>query len=370
MSRRERWFVAASLVVGMVLSVVLGSAGIAVFDGALAQGTTDSEPAARMQETAARSAVEVVQQVSPAVVTVINEQRVQLQNGGSSTQPVGSGTGFIIDDEGHIVTNWHVVNEGTNFEVVFSDGTRREAELVGADNVSDLAVVKIDGDVPGVLAFGDSDGLQVGEPVLAIGSPLGDFQNTVTQGIVSATNRDFPGGGQSQYNNLVQHDAAINPGNSGGPLVNFNGEVIGVNTLGIAIEPSTGQPIQGLFFAIPSNSVLKIAEALIEDGEVTYPYFGISYQSNSAAVAAQLDLETDKGVVVLEVPEDGPAGEAGVEAGDVVIQVGEFELNTQTTFSEALFNYVPGDEIDVVIQRGEEQITVTVTLGDRSEALS
>ena len=370
MSRRERWIVAASLAVGMLLSVLLGSAGIAPFDRALAQGTTEPDPPALIQESPPPSAVDVVQQVSPAVVTVINEQRVQLQNGGSSTQPAGSGTGFIIDEEGHIVTNWHVVNEGTSFEVVFSDGSRREAELVGSDSVSDLAVVKVGGDVPGVLAFGDSDALQVGEPVLAIGSPLGNFQNTVTQGIVSATNRDFPGGGQSQYNNLVQHDAAINPGNSGGPLVNFAGEVIGVNTLGIAIEPSTGQPIQGLFFAIPSNSVQQVAEELIENGEVTYPYFGISYQSNSAAAAAQFDLASDQGVVVLEVPDDGPAAEAGVEPGDVIVQVGEFELNARTTFSEALFNYAPGDEIDVVLLRGEEEITVTVTLGDRAEALS
>jgi 2-alkenal reductase len=142
-----------------------------------------------------------------------------------------------------------------------------------------------------------------------------------------------------------------------------------VNTLGISIDQQ-GQPIQGLFFAIPSNSVEQVASELIENGEVTYPYFGIQYQSNSAAAAAQLDLQTDTGVVVMDVPGDGPASDAGIEPGDVIIKVGEYDLDGQTTFSEALFNYAPGDKVDVVIQRGDKQLTVSVTLADRSEALS
>jgi 2-alkenal reductase len=371
-----------SLAIGIFASLVLINAGIVDLGGALADNSSVSERSSLIQDnptapattddtstTGVPSAVNVVDQVRPAVVTVVNEQRVRMQNGGSSVQPVGSGTGFIIDTDGHIVTNWHVVDGGTQFQVVFSDGTRKDAELIGSDSVSDLAVVKVDGDMPGVIPFGDSDALEVGEPVLAVGSPLGDFQNTVTQGIVSATNRDFPGGGQSQYNNLVQHDAAINPGNSGGPLVNFKGEVIGVNTLGISIDQQ-GQPIQGLFFAIPSNSVMKVANELIESGEVTYPYFGISYQSNSAAAAAQLDLATDKGVIVIDAPGGGPAADAGIQAGDVITKVGDYELDGQTTFSEALFNYLPGDDVDVVIQRGDEELTVTVTLGDRAKELS
>jgi 2-alkenal reductase len=304
-------------------------------------------------------------------VTVVNEQRVGLQNGSSSLQPVGSGTGFIIDTDGHIVTNWHVVDGGTQFQVVFADGTTKDAKLVGSDQISDLAVVQVDGTMPGTIALGDSDAIEVGEPVLAIGSPLGNFQNTVTEGIVSATNRDFPDGGQtqSQYNNLIQHDAAINPGNSGGPLVNFKGEVIGVNTLGISSDQQ-GQPIQGLFFAIPSNSVKAITEELIRDGSVTYPYFGIRYQTNSAAAAAQLNLSTDQGVVVIEAPAGGPAADAGIRAGDVITKVGDYTLDAQTPFSEALFHYKPGDTIDVTFKRGDKDMTVTVTLGDRSKSLS
>src|SRR5215211_1897349 len=213
-----------SLIAGIFVAVLAANLNAVNLGGASAQEPPATDVATNLQESnGSNSAIDVIGQVSPAVVTVINEQQVQLQNGGSTIQPVGSGTGFIIDDDGHIITNWHVVNGGSQFQVIFKDGSQHEATLVGSDRISDLAVVKVDGDVPAVVPFGDSDALQVGEPVLAIGSPLGDFQNTVTQGIVSATNRDFPGGGSSQYNNLVQHDAAINPGNSGGPLFNFRG---------------------------------------------------------------------------------------------------------------------------------------------------
>jgi serine protease Do len=380
MNRRERWIMTVSLTIGMLLMLVLAGTGAIDFGGAEAQDTPST--VARLQEATATaetatgsgqmsSAVDVVKQVSPAVVTVVNEQRVGTQGGSSSLQPVGSGTGFIIDKDGHIVTNWHVVNGGSKFQVVFSDGTTKEAKLIGSDEISDLAVVKVDGDVPGTIALGDSDAVQVGESVLAIGSPLGNFQNTVTEGIVSATNRDFPGDGstQSQYNNLIQHDAAINPGNSGGPLIDFSGEVIGVNTLGISVDDQ-GQPIQGLFFAIPSNSVKKVADELIANGSVTYPYFGIAYITNSAAAAAQLGLSTDQGVIVQDVPSSGPAADAGIQQGDVITKVGDYELNGQTTFSEALFNYKPGDKIDVEVVRNGKTMTVSVTLGDRSKSLS
>jgi 2-alkenal reductase len=316
------------------------------------------------------SAVDVVKMVSPAVVTVINEQTVQTQDGNSSIQPVGSGTGFIIDTDGHIVTNWHVVTGGSKFEVIYSDGTTVDAKLVGSDQVSDLAVVKVEGDVPGTVAFGDSDALLPGESVLAMGSPLGDFQNTVTEGIVSATNRDFPGstGSTSQYNNLIQHDAAINPGNSGGPLLNMNGEVVGVNTLGISVDDN-GQPVQGLFFAIPSNTVQKIVSQILDKGEVTYPFVGIRFTDNSPAVAAQNNLPIDTGVVVVDVTKGGPADEAGLQQGDIIIKIGDYELNNQTTFSEALFNYAPGDTVDVVVNRGGDEQTFTLTLGERPQNL-
>jgi 2-alkenal reductase len=212
------------------------------------------------------TAVEVVERVSSAVVTVVNEQTVDIF-GSDGPVPAGTGTGFIIDDQGHIVTNWHVVDQGEEFEVIFSDGERRTATLVGGDDVRDLAVVKVDAPVPGVVPLGDSSLLRPGEPVLAIGSALGTFTNTVTRGVVSALGRSIAEQeGSPELTGLIQHDAAINPGNSGGPLVNFRGEVIGVNTLGIPETPD-GKPAQGLFFAIPSNTVVEIAFMLIQAAE-------------------------------------------------------------------------------------------------------
>jgi len=363
-----------SLATGIALSVLAGNQGWADFGSASASTTGNTQTSALQDSTpeadGTMSPVDVVKQVSPAVVTVINEQKVQTQDGASSIQPVGSGTGFIVDTDGHIVTNWHVVDGGSKFEVIYSDGSTHDAELVGSDEVSDLAVVKVSDDVPGTVAFGDSDALLPGESVLAMGSPLGDFQNTVTEGIVSATNRDFPGstGSSSQYNNLIQHDAAINPGNSGGPLLNMNGEVVGVNTLGISVDDN-GQPVQGLFFAIPSNSVQKVVTQIIDNGAVTYPYVGIRFTDNSATVATQNDLAVDTGVVVLDVSAGGPADEAGIQQGDVITKIGDYELNAQTTFSEALFNYAPGDKVDVVVNRGGDEKTLTITLGERPQNL-
>jgi 2-alkenal reductase len=248
-----------------------------------------------------------------------------------------------------------------------ADGTLRDAELVGSDELSDLAIVQIDGDLPGKVALGDSDALKPGQPVLAIGSALGDFTNTVTQGIVSAIGRDFPGAGQRTfYTNLIQHDAAINPGNSGGPLFNFAGEVIGVNTLGIPVSEN-GELVQGLFFSIPSNTVKEIAAKLIENGEVVYPYFGIEYDTLTPSDVAQENLPVSDGVQVINVVNGGPADDAGVEPGDIVIQIGDAKLNNQTSFSEALFQYEPGDTVDIVVVRDDEELTLEITFSERPE---
>jgi 2-alkenal reductase len=318
---------------------------------------------------ATMDAVSVVKRVAPAVVTVINLQQGNDMFGKSSDpQRAGSGTGFIIDTAGHVVTNWHVVDGGSDFQVIFADGTKRDATLVGSDAVSDLAVVKVDGDVPATVPIGDSTALQVGQPVLAIGSPLGEFTNTVTEGIISALNRTFPfqTGSQANYSNLIQHDAAINPGNSGGPLFNAAGEVIGVNTLGIP-EAASG-PVQGLFFSIPSSTVQEITSQLIATGKVTYPYFGISSQPLTEDVAAQADIKADHGQLVEEVPE-GPAKEAGIKAGDVVLAIDGQQIDDKHSFQEVLFSYKPGETVTVDIQRGDEQKTVQVTLGERPEDL-
>jgi 2-alkenal reductase len=314
-------------------------------------------PVTAQEETAPGDAISVVQQVGPSVVTVINQQMFQ---GFDTVQPVGSGTGFIIDADGHVVTNWHVVNGGQEFLVILSNGERRPAVLVGSDRISDLAVVKFDGDVPAFAGFGNSDELQVGETVLAIGSPLGTYTNTVTEGIVSALGRDLP---QSNYNNLIQHDAAINPGNSGGPLFNLSGQVIGVNTLGVSEE--NGQTIQGLFFALPGNQVQNIAMRLIADGRVVYPFFGITYQTINWQIAAQANFPVDNGVYITEVSPGGPAEAAGFIAGDIVIAIDGVAVDERNAFAEVLFMHQPGDTVTVEINRGGESITLQLTLIER-----
>jgi 2-alkenal reductase len=314
-------------------------------------------------------ASKVVARVMPAVVTVINEQTFNNGFFGGTQVEAGSGTGFAVDGAGNIVTNEHVVRGGTGFEVILSNGEKHKAKLVGADPLSDLAVVRMDGPPLSTVAFGDSDALQQGQPVLAIGSPLGEFTGTVTSGIVSALNRDFPGsaaegaGEDVAYTNLIQHDAPINPGNSGGPLFDLAGRVIGVNTLGI---PQSGMtPVQGIFFAIPSNHVSRIVSELIENGEVAYPFLGINYQPVTPDVSAQNDLPVDYGAFITAVVPDGPADEAGIREGDIVTAIGSERMDAQTTFSEALFDHQPGETVPVTVIRSGQERQLQVTLARR-----
>lgn len=306
-----------------------------------------------------RSAVDVVEAVAPAVVTVINEVVYDQGSGGGSTQDQGAGTGFIIDADGHIVTNQHVVAGGDAFRVKFANGEERDAVLVGADDVSDLAVVKVDGEMPAVVSFGDSDALKPGQTVLAIGSALGQLSNTVTQGIVSAIGRDFFG---SSYSNLIQHDAAINPGNSGGPLFNLRGEVVGVNTLGIP-ETDSGSPVQGIFFAIPSNSVAQIAQTLIADGRVVYPFVGVEF---NPVVLTDQDGNTSYGVYISKIVADSPAESAGLRVDDVIIALDGDQISQTDTFSELLYRYQPGDTVTITVIRNDRERDIELTLAERS----
>jgi 2-alkenal reductase len=352
--KRGRALFAIGLIIGLLAGAVL------------AGGNRINVRAQDDDDSGAMTPVEVVQQVGSAVVTVINEQAFSAGEN-AQVQPVGSGTGFIIDEDGHIVTNMHVVEGGEQFEVIFADGETYPAELVGTDPLSDLAVVQVDAEVPGTVPLGDSDLLLPGQSVLAIGSPLGSFTNTVTMGIVSATNRDFPEAGVT-YRNLIQHDAAINPGNSGGPLFNLAGEVIGVNTLGIPVDES-GDLVQGLFFAIPSNTVSIIAQRIIDTGEAVYPFFGISYDVVTPEFAAQQGLDVEYGVYVNDVTEGGPAEAAGVQEGDVVLSIDGRDITAADSFSDVLFLHDPGETVTTEIARNGETLSVDVTLGDRPEDL-
>lgn len=295
-------------VVSLALAILLAL-------GALGTSVVLAPVAAQDTATAEMSKVEVVERVSPAVVTVYNlAQDPGLFGQGGQTMPQDVGTGFIIDDDGHIVTNWHVVEGGDAFSVALSDGTQVEAELIGTDPRDDLAVVKIDPSVvPATVPFGDSSQLRPGQEVLAIGSPLGAFTNSVTAGIVSGLGRNqlYSNSPTCQsYSNLIQHDAAINEGNSGGPLFNMQGEVVGVNTLGVPMS-SSGVPVQGLFFAVPSSTVQTAVQQMIETGTVMQPYIGISYFAIDSVMANQYDLPIDHGIIIDEI-ENGKIGRAHV----------------------------------------------------------
>lgn len=318
------------------------------------------------QDSGDLTKVEVVEKVSPAVVTVFNLAKTPSLTGTSQETPQGAGTGFIIDKEGHIVTNWHVVEGGDAFAVVLSDGTQVDAKLIGSDARDDLAVVKIDPkSVPAVVTIGDSSTLKPGQDVLAIGSPLGAFTNSVTAGIVSALGRNQLGSNNAacqNYSNLIQHDAAINPGNSGGPLFNLKGEVIGVNTLGIPVD-NNGQPVQGLFFAVPSNTVTMAVKQLIETGTVTQAWVGIAFYSIDSALATQYQLPVDQGIIITDVQSGSPADKAGLKVEDIITAVDGEQITPTKDLASIMLKYQPNDTVTLSIVRGTQKSEVKLTLG-------
>ena len=314
------------------------------------------QPKTAAAASAALTPTQVVEQIGPAVVTVINEQTPE---GETDAVPTGSGSGFILDEDGHVVTNQHVVEGGVQFIVVLEDGRELPATLVGADANSDVAVLKVDAPVPAVARIGDSDSLLPGQEVLAIGSPLGTFTNTVTEGIVSALGRTVPDdAGGPELLNLIQHDAAINPGNSGGPLVTLAGEVVGINTLGIV-------DAQGLFFAVPAKTVTRVANALIAEGAVDYPYLGLQLVPLDDEIIAQWALPVEEGFYVQGVVPGGPSDAAGLQVADVVTAINLERVGERQSMVGALFQYKPGDTVQLTIQRGLNSMRVEVSLAER-----
>ena len=299
-------------------------------------------------------AVSAVQKLGPAVVTVLSSR-----NGRGG----GVGSGVIIDEAGHILTNAHVVSRQEKLDVIFASGSRRlSATLVGSDRYCDVAVIKVDGAMPAVADLGDSNKLLPGQPVIAIGSTLGNYRNTVTAGVVSAVNRRFEGINAP----LIQTDAAINQGNSGGPLANLYGEVVGINTL-VVRGGGWGGAIEGLGFAVPINTAKALANQMIKNGFVAYPYLGIQYEELNPELAAYYNLKTQSGALIQEVVEGSPAAKAGVENGDVVVALGEEAIHEDNPLAIALTRYGVGDTIELKVVRGVEKLTIRVTLGARPE---
>ncbi len=312
-------------------------------------------------ETAITTAV---QKVGPAVVTVVGV--IPGQEGFFFRLPDQevSGSGVIISEAGYIVTNNHVVENTTRLAVILADGTQLPAKLVGADRYADLAVLKVESPVPAVATLGDSSLLKPGETVIAIGSPLGDFKNSVTVGVISATGRVLDSGQGYQMEDLIQTDAAINRGNSGGPLVNLAGEVIGINTLVVRGSGVQGDIAEGLGFAIPSNTVKTVAGQIVEKGYFSRPYLGIRWQPITPNVAAVYDLPVEWGAYVAEVVAGSPADRAGLRPGDIITHIGDIAIDAQHSYINALFNYTPGEQVRLIVVRGTRTIEVEVTLGE------
>lgn len=277
---------------------------------------------------------------------------------------MGSGSGVIIASNGYIVTNNHVIDRADKIEVVMNDKRKFEATLVGKDPNTDIALLKIKADKLPVIRYGNSDDLQIGEWVLAVGNPM-NLTSTVTAGIVSAKGRNIdilarnnPNGGDYSIESFIQTDAAVNPGNSGGALVNLNGDLVGINT---AIASQTGM-FAGYSFAVPSSIVSKVVDDLIKYGEVQRALLGARIQEIDAALAKEKDLATLTGVYLLEVVDNSAAKDAGLETGDVVKEINGVTVNKSSQLLEQIARYRPGDKVKVTYVRNGKERAANVTL--------
>ncbi|WP_206811246.1 S1C family serine protease [Paradesulfitobacterium ferrireducens] len=323
-------------------------------------GQSGAPPVSVNPNSASFPVVEIAKAVGPAVVGIANFQTQGGFFGGSGLAEAGSGSGFIVDAKnGYIVTNNHVIEKAEKVVVSLADGRNLNAKIIGADARTDLAVVKID-DTKNLTAvhLGDSTKLQVGEPVVAIGNPGGqEFARSVTTGVVSATNRFLMLQGESSFN-LIQTDAAINPGNSGGPLVNSQGQVIGINS---AKNQEPG--FEGMGFAIPISDAMPTVQQLIAKGYASHPGLLVQIDDRyTVEYASQRGWPA--GALVAQVSLGGPADKAGIKAGDVLTKINGIEISNSLELTHELFKYKPGDTITVTYFRQGTSKDVKVVLGE------
>ncbi|HOV66463.1 MAG TPA: trypsin-like peptidase domain-containing protein [Bacillota bacterium] len=302
--------------------------------------------------------VDAAEKVSPSVVCIVNTQTAYDFFGREYLRDT-SGSGVILTEDGYIVTNNHVVSGTSRKLTVFlSDGTSKSAQIVGTDPATDLAVIKIEGANLPTAVFGDSDALRPGQLAIAIGNPLGiEFNRSVTAGVISGLDRVLSVG--DSYMRLIQTDAVINPGNSGGPLINGNGEVIGLNSVKLNVTA-----VEGMGFAIPSNQVKRIVEELIETGKVRRAYLGISFLDKSEVSLYLPNVKIDQGVYVYEVVSGGPAAKAGIREGDVIIEFDGRKVNDAGSLIAYLAEKSPGAAVVVKFQRQGQTREVEVVLGE------
>ena len=345
------------------------------------QGEGDASVASFKDDEAGSTIEEIYRKTAPGVVQVTSSV--------ASFDPLfgeqrgeALGSGFVIDKAGHVVTNYHVIEGAEEVYVNFSGDDRVKATIVGRDPSTDLAVLKIDTHARALtpLQLGNSDAVQVGDSVVAIGNPFG-LDRTVTAGIVSALQRQIQSPAGFTIDKVIQTDAAINKGNSGGPLLNADGEVIGVNT---QIQSETGGNV-GIGFAVPVNTVREVASELIEDGKAEHPYIGITMKTIDERLAETVRLPADKGVLVQTVQPGSPADKAGIKGGttsvvvdgetyalggDVITKVNGQRVESADDVTDIVSSKEPGDKLSLEVRRGDSTETVRVELGRRPTSTS
>ncbi len=300
-------------------------------------------------------AVRAAKMVGPAVVGITNKAVARdWFNNPVETQGVGSGV--IFREDGYIVTNNHVVSGAKEIIVSLSDGRSLKGKLIGADELTDLAVVKVEASGLPTAKFGDSDQIVVGEPAIAIGNPMGlEFRGSVTSGVISAVNRTLDI--SDKLVKLIQTDAAINPGNSGGALVNADGEVIGINSAKLAASG-----VEGMGFAIPTNTVQSIIDEIMNKGYVARPYLGVSVFDPQTAGRYGYQLNIDKGVYIFQLSLNGPCGKAGLQRGDIILKVNDEEVNSVSDLRAKVASYKVGDTVKITYDRNGASRNADVVL--------
>jgi S1-C subfamily serine protease len=374
----------------LVVAAVLGAGAALAIDEVVGSdgGTTvirevgqASESPASFENAEGNTIGDIYRRSARGVVQVIATQ-VSSENPFFGPQETSaSGSGFVIDKAGHIITNYHVVEGAREVQVNFSGDDRMDARVIGSDPSTDIAVLEIDAQARALtpLPLGDSDTVEVGDAVIAIGNPF-SLERTVTAGIVSALQRRITAPDGFAIDEVIQTDAAINRGNSGGPLLNANGEVVGVNA---QIETETGGNV-GIGFAIPINTVKEVVSQLIEEGKVEHAYLGVEMATIDEALSETFNLPVDQGVLVQRVHEGSPAERAGLQGGrtssvvdgesylvggDVVTRADGEEIASADELGNLVAGKKPGDELELEIRRDGETQTVTVTLGRRPSSI-
>lgn len=370
-----------TLVLVSLFSLVFGAVGGGVSSYLILsqQGDENNETVINFENGSYES---VWEKASPAVVSVValkdlSEYTQQTQGAGELSE-VSSGTGFIITADGLVVTNKHVVSDSeAEYVVILDDGTQLDAEVLDKDTLNDIALIQITGEderlgeLP-TLEFADSDQIGVGDPVVAIGNALGQYSNTTTVGIISATDRQIVAssgyGFSENLVNLFQTDAAINPGNSGGPLLNMEAEVVGMNT---AIDTTAS----GIGFAIPSNDIAAVVKSYQEFGRIMRPFVGVRYIPVTPEVQARFQIDIDTGVLIVGdqnagtpgVVEGSPAEEAGLKEGDVILMVDDKELTSTYSLSNAIAGYLVGEVVTLKIWRDGEEMSIQLELVESTQ---